>query len=130
MSSLINALTGIPDDDPREVELVRNLLDKTREGKIRWIRQGSAFTASVANGLQVHFVLGSVIFGARQDWQLFTVRDAQGAELIKFSSPPLFAVVTANTTNPLLTAINDLYRAVRDIVGDSLERAIDAVRRL
>ena len=44
-------------DDPRQVELTRSLVEKARQGKIPWVKQANALTATIPLGLQVNFVL-------------------------------------------------------------------------
>ena len=42
-------------EDPREVELVQNLIEKTRQGKIPWNRQTNALIATIPNSFQINF---------------------------------------------------------------------------
>jgi len=49
-----------PPDDSREVELIRSLAEKTRQGKIPWSKQANALTATVPGGLQINFVLSPI----------------------------------------------------------------------
>ena len=119
---------GMP-DDPREVELVRGLLAKTREGKIRWIREGSAITANVHKGLQLNFVLTTNIFTSVSDWQLFTVRDRSESELVRVAGAGAFGLV-AMGTNSLVLAVNELFQLVIGSIRDDLDEAIDSVKNL
>jgi hypothetical protein len=129
MSSNLNRLLGLPDDS-REVELTRSLLDKTKQGKIPWVRQGTALTAAIPGGLHANFVLAPTIFATPSNWQLFTVRDSRGNELVRVSGPGGFAILAGAAMSPLVAAANDLFRAVHGAVGDDLDRAIDSIKKL
>jgi hypothetical protein len=127
VSTKINFL-GNP-DDPRELELLRGLEAKTREGKIRWSKAGSAITASVSNGLKLNFVLSTNVFTSVSDWQLFTVRDRRDSELVRVSGMPAFALAGAGTS-ALTVAADRLFRLAMASVRDDLDSAIDSVKNL
>ena len=140
MSAHLNAMLGLP-EDPRQVELVKGLLAKTQQGKIGWVKQGMAFTASLPNGIVVNFVLAAAIGG--MNWQLFTVRDKKGNELVRVDSWGAFAIVAGPTKvagparvagpatiSPLLAATDELFATVRGATGDVLDRAIESLKNL
>jgi hypothetical protein len=130
MSTRINSLLGIP-DDPREIELTRSLLEKTRQGKIPWIKQGNALTATIPSGVQTNFVLSPVsLLGSSSNWELFTVRDRSGNELVRIGNPSFAAMLVGQAVNPLADAANELFKAVYGAVGDDLDRAINAIKKL
>ena|ERR1700735_1869708 len=125
----IASLLGLP-DDPRKTEFVLSLLAKTREGKVSWIKKGNAFTAAIPNGVIVNFILGASMFGLTPSWQLFTVRDKAGNELIQVNSPGFISIVSSTATGPLLEATNQLFTSVSGISGDELQEAIESLRKL
>jgi len=128
MSARYNALVQFP-DDPRQVELVKGLLEKTQQGKIGWVKQGTAVTTSLPNGIAVNFVLATALLS--DSWQLFTVRDKQGNELVRVDSPGVFAIIAGSAiTSPLLAATNELFTAVHGPKIDDLDRAIESVKKL
>jgi hypothetical protein len=130
MSTRANTLLGLP-DDPREIELIRSILEKTREGKITWNKQGNALTAVVPSRLQANFVLSPSSITGSVSWDLFTVRDKDGNELIRVSNLAGFiSVLAGQGTSPLVDAANELFRAVFGAVGDDLDRAINAIKKL
>jgi hypothetical protein len=129
MSTRLNNLLGLPDDS-REIELTRSLLEKTRQGKIPWIKQGNALTATIPSGFQTNFVLSPPsLLGSSSLWELFTVRDRNGNELVRVSNAAL-APVFGGASSPLVSAANELFRAVYGAVGDDLDRAINAIKKL
>jgi hypothetical protein len=130
MSSVYDVMIGIS-DDPRKTQFVLGLLAKTREGKISWAQKGNAFTATIPDGITVNLVFGLSIFGSTRYWQLFTVRDKAGNELIQVkSSDSGIAMLTVPESNSLIAATNQLFAAVSEISGDELDRAIDSLKKL
>jgi hypothetical protein len=124
-------------DDPRRVALVKLLTDKTKQGKIRWAKQRSAITASLP-GFEVNFVTQPSLIGS-ETWQLFTVRDTQGNELLRTSPAPLPFLLPSSPlpTIPVLSgeltveqAVGELFAAVNRSAGDDLDRAISTIKNL
>ena len=60
MSTPLSSLR--PPDDNREIELIRSLVEKTRQAKIPWVKQATAITAVIPGGVQINFVLSSLMF--------------------------------------------------------------------
>jgi hypothetical protein len=117
-------------DDPREVELVRSLIEKTRQGKIPWTKQANALTATIPNGLQINFVLGPLtILAAYPNWQLLTVRDKAGNELLKVTNGSIASILNAST-GVLLTVADELFKIVNGAASDDLDRAINTIKKL
>jgi hypothetical protein len=129
--SALNRLLGLP-DDPREVELVQGLIDKTKQGRIPWARQATAYTASIPRGLEMNFVISPSLFSPAPSWELFTVRDANGIQLLRVPNPRggSLMVTSPNPENPVVTAADNLFRTVRGALGDDLDRAIDTIKKL
>lgn len=130
MSAGTNPLGFLVPPDPRQVELVLNLDMKTKQGKIRWIREGSAISASVPSGLKLNFVLSANIFAAAaSEWQLFTVRDSKGSELLRVTNSSSF-ILSTTRSNALTGATESLYRSAIATIRDDLDNAIDSVKNL
>jgi hypothetical protein len=126
-------------DDPRKIEFVRNLMAKTKEGKVAWLKKGNALTTAIPDGITINFVVGTSAFGIAAGWELFTVRDKAGNELIQVKAPDfLSAIAKARSVSeamrgpsPLLEATNQLFAVVSGgISGDELERAIESLKKL
>jgi hypothetical protein len=117
-------------EDPRQVELVNGLLEKTRQGKISWSKQGTAITATLPNGIAANFVLAPNLYTWATSWQLFTVRDIQGNELIRVNSSGISVASAMGGGSPLIVATNELFKAVHGFAGDDLDRAIDSLKKL
>jgi hypothetical protein len=129
MSARLNALAEFP-DYPRQIQLVRGLIEKARQGKIGWVKLGTAFTASLPNGIVVNFVLTAAKGG--MTWQLFTVRDKQGNELVRVEPQGYMAPVALgpDTINTLVDATSELFAIIRGAASDDLDRAIESLKNL
>jgi len=118
-------------DDPREVELVHSLVEKTRQGKVPWVKQANALTATIPLGLQVNFVLSPLSFlTANPSWQLLTVRDASGNELIRINNGPMIVFLAGAARSALIQAADELFTLVSSAAGDDLDRAINTIKKL
>ena len=107
-----------------------SLLAKTNEGKVSWIKKGSAFTATIPNGVVVNFVLAPGLFGTPLSWQLFTVRDRFENELIQVNAPNFISVLSTTSPSPLVEATNRLFAVISGNSSDDLQHAIDALKKL
>jgi hypothetical protein len=125
-----NAFLEGSSNDPREVLLVQGLLEKTREGKISWVKAADAITARIPNGFQINFVLSptSIISSHSSTWQLLTVRDRAGSELLRVNNSAINFITGVAKGAALMQLVNDLFRLVNS--GDDLERAIQTINKL
>jgi hypothetical protein len=71
--------------DPR-LEFVSWLQLRTEEGNARWNRQKNVIEMNLAGSTQMEFVTYQNTNGV-EAWELFTVRDSQGRELIRATPP-------------------------------------------
>lgn len=135
MSNLnLAAFAGLG-EDPRKIALVKELTEKTKQGKIRWVTKQNAITTTLPRGLEVHFVTQASLVGGKY-WQLFTLRDAGGNELIK-TSPPALLPFLLSPTSPVATgpssldqAVDELFAAVNRSASDDLDQAISTIKNL
>ncbi len=114
-------------DDSRELALVLGLVAKTREGKIRWAKAGSAITAVIPGALQLNFVSSTNFFTNSSDWQLFTVRDVRNNELVRIANATL---MLSPLRAGIIAAVDELYQSVLAFFRDDLDKAIDSVKGL
>ncbi len=120
------------EDDPRHAELVVKITLKTRLKKIAWQKSGTGATASIPGGLQFSFVFSFNPFtplGATPNWQLFTVRRANGEELLKVENGVGFQLLIQAPT-PLQRAVSGLFEAVQASASDDLDNAINIVDKI
>jgi hypothetical protein len=126
-----NAFYG-QSDDPREIELILNLNLKTRQGKIPWVKQANAITANIPGGFQINFVVATTLTFLPQslNWDLLTVRDKSGNELVRVNGGNMISVITGGTRSELIAAADDLFKAANGVTGEGLDRAINAIKNL
>jgi len=123
-------------EDPRKIALVNLLTEKTKEGKVPWVKKRNAVTSNLQGSLEVNFVMQASLFGARPSWQLFTVRDARGNELLRVAPAPISIFALTNPLpvpgeGPSLTqAVDHLFEAVSSFTGDDLDGAISTIKNL
>jgi hypothetical protein len=116
-------------DDPRQIELVSSLAEKTSQGKIPWVKQRNAISAALPDGLSLNFVTQRNLMG-NFFWQLFTVRDARGNELVRANPIDAVLAFSKSEKRPLLTAVEGLFEAVQRSTSEELNKAIHSVKSL
>ncbi len=122
-------------EDPRKIALVKELTEKTKQGKIRWITKQNAVTATLLRGLEVNFVTQIRLAGGKY-WQLFTLRDAQGNELIRTAPPALLPFLmspglpVATEPSSLDQAVDVLFATVNESASDVLDQALSSIKNL
>ena len=135
----LNQFAGV--QDPKQVELVRKITDRTRAGRIVWQTSSTDATASLGNKLFMTFVIGP--YG---NWSLFTVRDGDGHEFLKVDNmlfnkaalsylasmsgrPQSVSLPETEESSALFDAVSELYLLVdRGAKGD-IDKAIALVDR-
>ena len=132
MSNTNLAFFGESAEDPLRVALVKELTEKTKQGKVRWVNKQNAITATLPGGLEVNFVVQSSLLGSNS-WQLFTLRDFGGNELIRATPSRTFPFITpppAPIPTSLEQAIDELWATVRGSASADLDRAISTIKNL
>ncbi|SRR6266851_6129972 len=91
-------------DDPKEIELVEKIAEKTRMGKIIWERTASSLVAT-APGMQISFVRSSSplegMYGlgvGAGGWEIFSIRSQQGGDQ-HISEPSFIRAIHAKQTS-------------------------------
>jgi hypothetical protein len=129
-SPIINLMLGLT-DEPRKVALIQSLVEKTRQGKIPWVKQASALTATLPGGYQINFVMSPMmtILTQSSTWQLLTVRDRIGSELVRVSNENTISVAMG-AGSALVAAASELFKLVNSGSDDDLDRAINTIKNL
>ena len=126
-------LLGPQPDDPKQVELVQKISEKTREGKIGWSKTKTGISASVSGKMVVSFVVSPTLLGlGGHAWALFTIRGEKGNEILKVENvADIAGVLTGRSTaGPLAQAANELFSLVQESAKGDVERALDLVSRI
>ena len=120
-------------DDPKEIELVEKIAEKTRMGKIVWNGTASSLVAT-APGMQMSFVrssspLGNILGG----WEIFSIRSQQGAEIMKVEHPSSGVLVPTPLRLPrgkLLEAVDGLYSVANSRGQGDIDKALNVIKNL
>ncbi|MGB8916236.1 MAG: hypothetical protein WCC89_05220 [Candidatus Sulfotelmatobacter sp.] len=141
-----SGLSGIKEnlihDDPKQVELVEKIAEKTRMGKIVWERGPSSLVAT-APGMQLSFVrsspgiesaLLSLGLGGGS-WEMFSIRSQQGAEIMKVEQPSSLAYFGVPGSAPpsrgkLLEAVDALYSTANSRGHGDIDKALNVIKNL
>src|SRR5579863_3884731 len=100
-------------DDPRQVQFVKKITEKTRQGKIPWSRALNSFSVDIPFGLSMNFVVQASVFGLQPAWELFVVRDSNGNEILRVHSVGIFQALVGNPNATLVQeAVNELFASV------------------
>jgi hypothetical protein len=125
-------------DDPKEIELVEKIADKTRMGKIVWQRTVSSLVAT-APGMQLSFVRSSSsylesMFLGGGGWEIFSIRSQQGAEIMKVEQPSLPTFGLPSSAPPprskLLEAVDSLYSVAATRGQGDIDKALNVIKNL
>jgi hypothetical protein len=129
----LNTLLGQPPDDPKQVELVEKISEKTRQGKIAWNKSKTGMSAVVSGKMLVSFVVSPSFLGlGGHAWAVFTVRGEKGNEILKVENVTDLAAVLSGkrTVRSLEKAVNMLFNLVQESAKGDIDRAIDLVSRV
>lgn len=130
-------------DDPKELELVGEIAEKTRTGKIVWQRTPSSLVAT-APGVQMSFVRSSsspfdtaygLGLGAGTGWEIFSIRSQHGAEIMKVEQPSSSVIFGAPASTPsarskLLEAVDALYSTANSKGQGDIDKALKVIKNL
>jgi hypothetical protein len=139
LGSVFNRVLGY--EDPKEIELVEKIAEKTRMGKIVWERTPCSLVAS-APGMQMSFVRPSsglesalLSLGVGGGWEIFSIRSQQGAEIMKVEQPSNIAYFGVPTSTPpprskLLEAVDALYSTANSRGQGDIDKALNVIKNL
>jgi hypothetical protein len=126
-------------DDPKEIELVEEIAEKTRMGKIVWERT-PPFLVATAPGMRLSFArsstgLESALFslGLGGWWEIFSIRGQQGAEIMKVEEPSSGVLLGSPTPTPrskLLKAVDALYTEAASREHGDIDKALNVIKNL
>ena len=128
MSTLPNRSSLTPS---RAVELVQKLIEKTKQQKVLWKVIGTALVASISEDVEARFLFARGSTG-ELEWSRFVVR-SKGDVILEYENPSGFNALIAAamaSSNPLISAIHNLFWLVARVADAGLERAINALDAL
>jgi hypothetical protein len=109
-------------------ELVRKIIAKTREGRIKW-DIGATIAKASAAGLHFYFLRqGSpvpiLVPQAGNPWRHFIVKDEVGKDLLKVESQGNVVAILAGLRSPVQAAVDELFAELTRTEQGKLDKAI------
>ena len=118
-------------NDPKFIDLIRKITEKTLANKIRWQMSQTGVSATVPGGIQLGFVKSRGLLG--NTWALFTIRSENENEILRVDNTPLnpFAALSgAAEEQPVRKAVGKLYAAIEGSSRAEVERVIELIDRI
>lgn len=115
-------------NDPKFIDLINKITEKTRANKIRWQVTQTGVSATVSGKIQLGFVRSRGLLG--DSWSLFTIRDENGNEILRVDNILSLATVIGADIPPLEKAANALYTAIAQSGRAELEKVIELIDKI
>lgn len=118
--------------DPKELDLLDKIIQKTTEKKIHWNKDKSGYLAEVSAGsagqsMKLEFATTQ----ERSNWTKFTVQTREGTVLAVDNTLNIFFLQRiVGISNPVLGKAMALFALVTRLGEGSVERAINALDKL
>lgn len=128
MSSLIPPISGSlsqPRYNQRHLALLKKILEKTRQNKIKWVKLDTGYMAIVPN---MRFVFQS----SASAWRTFVVI-VVSKEILRIqnsSVPALISQLVGLEGDPVLETTTELFNLISRAEADDVEGAINALDQL
>ena|SRR5438046_2206042 len=119
-------------EDPKQLELVNTVIQKTQQGRLRWNKSATRYEAHLPTGVQLMFVLSplsppALFFLKGKTWAQFIVRQRDGSETANvqqsFSLP-------GGGKSSLETAVDRLFQMVSESEDNEVDSVIDQLKKL
>jgi len=118
----------LPDrDDPKYLDLVEKITEKTRANKIQWKMTETGVSATVSGKIELGFVRSRGWLASRTGWALFTIRDENGNEILRVESVSPKALAPPSPTR---NAVEELYAAIEQVGRREVEKVIELIDRI
>jgi hypothetical protein len=114
-----------PRYDRRHIELIRKIIQRTKEKKLSWKRDRNMFRAVVPPDMVITLTESPTL----QRWSGFNVRTADG-DLIRINNQPNILFMLIRVPEEMLQSINELYTFVSGLGSPEIERAIERLDKL
>jgi hypothetical protein len=136
----VPAFPQVPPDDPKSIELVRTIIQKTVENKIYWHKQPDGFAAiqKLTTSLQLsfRFTRRAINFMSgympNDAWETFEVKSSAEGSVLTVKNDEAFNIlsVLAGSGTVLLKTTRELFQLVRERAEGTLDRTIKSLKEL
>jgi len=123
-------------EDPKQLELVRTITEKTQQGKLLWNKSTTSYEARLPNGVGIAFALSSPalpFLKTMKTWAHFIVRARDGSEILKVQHSMLAPAIPGfpeATKSPLETGVEKLFAIVDNTAKSEVDKVIDQLKNL
>jgi hypothetical protein len=114
--------TDFTSDEPKQIELIKKIAQKTIAGKIKWHKEGRILSTSIRTNLTAEFELED-FEDCAETWRQFSVKAGQGL-LLAVTPPP--TLVAPTSEEDLAWQAGKLYRLVKE-GGIGVDQALEIV---
>lgn len=114
----------------KQIELVRKLTEKTRQGRIRWDRTPNGLSTLLTRRtieLEASFIRPAPFPPSGRNWAYFSIKDDEGTVILQVQNAPGALLPLLLARDPVRDAVKELYEAVEAVARSKIEKAIDLV---
>jgi hypothetical protein len=106
--------SGFIYEDPKSIELVEKLKQRTREGRLIWRKTSTSYETVLRNKTVVGFIVASttLIFLQQKGWAQFSVRQRDGNEVLTVQNPA--SVFGEISRSALVKSVDELFAIVSE----------------
>jgi hypothetical protein len=122
--------TYVDTSSEKPVALIEKITEKTRQGRIVWQVTETGMSCSIDNRMEISFVRVPRALPGGSGWDLFTVREATGTEILRverFRSRPALPPVPGTAEEAILAAADRLYEEIMAAKGSRVDKAIEII---
>ncbi len=118
-------------DDPKQLELINAIIEKTQEGRLRWNNSTTACVARLPDGTKLIFALASrLLFLKAKTWAHFVVRQQDGTEIVKVQQTDPSGLEKLAGKGSVELAVDQLFKLVSKAGTEGVNRVIQGVKNL
>ncbi len=119
-----------PPLNPKEIDLLDKIIQKTKEKKIYWNKAKAGYSAQVSAGPSNLMKLEFLTSRDRENWTQFIVQTEEGTVLTVDGTVNAFLLRLVGLSDPGLVKTMELFALVTRLGEGSVERAINALEKL
>lgn len=116
--------------DDQQVELISTIIEKTKEGRLRWRRDTISYEADLPDGGQIAFFLASPRLLGGQTWARFIVSRLDGTEILNVQHTDVSTLLEGIFEAPLENAASELFTIVNESAKIEVDKFIEQLKKL
>lgn len=118
-------------DDPKQLELINAIIEKTQEGKLRWNTSTTTCDTHLPDGTQLVFALAPrLLFLKAKTWAHFIVRQPDGTEILKVQQTEPSGLEKLAGKGSVESAVDRLFKLISQAETNVFDKVIRGVKNL